>query len=135
MSAWRRTALGFFPERRDLIQNATSIYDLLGDLEGDLRATYAGTRTEDEFVDRVFAFADACYSPDQHETVNNAVAVAFYEHLPNCPEGRRDMAERLSFKRLSEMEPLFRQMLGPSDYAAFVAEIERVHGQRFSSVS
>jgi hypothetical protein len=44
VSVWRRVALERFPERGEVIREAYSVYDLLSQLEHDLRAVYRGDR-------------------------------------------------------------------------------------------
>jgi len=134
MSAWRRIALERFPERRHEIEERQSIYDLLQLLEHDLRAFYRGERNEPNLAERVFDFASWCFAPEQSWDLRNAVAVGFYEHLPNIPEGRRDISARLPFETLTELHPLFVQMLEPEAYIALMAEIKRVHGRSLPSV-
>jgi hypothetical protein len=130
VSAWRREALARFPERRRAILEALSLYELLGALEYDLCATYRGERIEPTLAEQVFAFAAWCFDARRNWDLRNAVAVGFYEHVPNTPAGRRDIAERLSFDVLTELQPLFLSMLSPSAYEALMTEIVRVHGQR-----
>lgn len=130
MSAWRREALLRFPERKRFIETADSIYSLLTSLQADLRATYAGTRVEPDLADRVFAFAAWCSEDTRHWDLQNAVAVGFYEHIPDIPEGRRDLARHLPFAQLCDLHDLFYQMLEPAAYHALLREIQAVHGQR-----
>ena len=110
---------------RQRIQSST-----FWELENDLRAVYRGERSEPDLPDRVFAFAAWCFQAQQNWHLRNAAAVGFYEHLPNVEAGRRDLAERLSKEALTELRPLFFQILPQPIYEAMSLEIERVHGER-----
>lgn len=87
MSAWRRVALERFPERAGEMETASSVYDLLGELEVDLRAVYAGTRDEPDLPERAFAYTAWCHAPWQDPALRNAVAVGFYEPCPALRRG------------------------------------------------
>jgi hypothetical protein len=130
MSAWRREVLKRFPEREPELRHCLSIFDALSQLERDLRAVYAGQRSEPGLADRLFEFAAWCYAPKRAQSVRNAVAVGFYEHLPNHPRGRADLATRLPFETLVDLSQLFFRMNTPESFAALQAEVANVHGRR-----
>ena len=129
LSAWRREALNRFPERLAEIKHAVSLFDVLSLLEQDLRATYRGDRSEPDLADRVFEFAAWGFDKRRAKSVQNAVAVGFYEHLPDSPPGRADLARRLSFETLWDLEGLFRKMNTKQSYDELQREIVRVHGR------
>lgn len=63
------------------------------------------------------------------------MAVGFYEHLPNVPQGRADLARRLSFDTLLDLRDLFFKMNTPEAYEALQDEVAKVHGRRLPEPS
>ena len=130
MSAWRREVLDRFPERREDLRHCRSLFDVLTLLEHDLRAVYRGQRDEPNLSDRIFAFADWCYAPKRARSVRNAVAVGFYEHLPDDATGRSDLATRLPFEALLDLSQLFYKMNTAESFLALQDAVFQVHGRR-----
>jgi hypothetical protein len=124
-----------FPERSREIEAARSIHDLLHQLEYDLQSVYSGRRAEPDLPPRVFDYAAWCFAPEQSWDLRNAAAVSFYEHVPSTEGGRRDMAERLPFGVVVELNALLQHMLPDGAYKALRAEIGRVHGRDLPPVS
>ena len=135
MSAWRREVLKRFPERGAELRHCQSLFDALTLLEHDLRAVYEGRRSEPSIADRVFWFAEWCYAPERARSVRNAVAVGFYEHLPNDPRGRADLAKRLSFETLVDLSQLFFRMNTAESFDALQVEVASTHGRRLPEPS
>ena len=135
MSAWRREVLNRFPERREELRHCQSLFDVLTLLEHDLRAVYAGQRHEPDLADRVFDFAEWCFAPARSKSIQNAVAVGFYEHLPNDSEGCAALARRLPFDTLVGLRDLFFRMNTPESFEALQAAIANVHGRRLPEPS
>lgn len=135
MSAWRREALNRFPDRREDLRHCRSLYDVLTLLEHDLRAVYSGQRQEPDLADRIFAFAEWCFASPRARSIQNAVAVGFYEHLPNVSQGRTDLANRLPFETLLDLRDLFFKMNTSESYEALQEAIAKVHGRRLPEPS
>ena len=130
MSRWRRKALELFPERAPDIRRVENVTLLLVDLNAELRHAYAKVPPDRNLIDRVFAFAMWCFKPMQNPYLRNAVAVAFFEHVPyNGAEARRDLVEHLTQRELAELEPLFKQMLEVPVYDALHIEIDRAQSR------
>jgi hypothetical protein len=135
VSAWRREVLKRFPERREELRHRQSLFDVLTLLEHDLRAVYAGQRHEPDLADRVFDFAEWCFAPARSKSIRNAVAVGFYEHLPNDSQGRADLAKRLPFDNLVDLRDLFFKMNTVESFEALQTAIASVHGRRLPEPS
>ena len=73
-----------------------------------------------EFIDRVFAYARWCLNSRSIDT-RTAVALCFYEHLPEDPRARADMPNRLSLSEFEKLRDLFQYQL-KDDFPAFEKE-------------
>src|SRR5437764_15482473 len=79
MAAWRRRALGLFPELREQLQRRDfSIYMLFFDLLPMAREAHDTNHAE--LLRRIYGFAEWCLE-QKAKDLWNAAGVAFYEHL------------------------------------------------------
>lgn len=119
MSAWRRMALKYLPECRELAAAAATPMDLW--LELWLRFEDAVRQDQEDFVRRCFAYAAWCWdaAPGQATAARTAAVCAFYEHLPRLP-GLADRLHRfLPRQRFLAVQDAFRYHLGEAEFARF----------------
>ena len=83
MSVWRKEALGRLPEFRSLIESARNPMSLWIELSCKFRE--AVERQNHDLIKRMLQYASWCFSRENGQgsgDIINAVACAFYEHLP-----------------------------------------------------
>lgn len=111
-----------FPDRVGILNQSRSIMDVWFTLQEDLEGAYKATPPNADLIDRIWAFADWCFASSRHRTVRNAVAVAFYEHIPHFGPSRRELPRRLPRAAFLELLPAFRTTLEAGPYEEFVTE-------------
>ena len=119
MSAWRREALKNLPEYRQVVEASENPMALWIELLGECDAAY-GKQNED-LIRRFYIFAWWCWH-SQNDDVVNAVACAFYEHLPTTPVLRKDMPRRFGRAAFKELRDVFCCHLSSEEAAAFERE-------------
>jgi hypothetical protein len=114
MAAWRRQALARFPAlRRDIQDPRYSIYMLFFDLLPMVRQAH--TTADGDTLRQIYGLAEWCLSQTTGE-LNNAAAVAFYEHL--FDSRRSDwpaIASWLSPRAVEACWPLWEGRLPPDE--------------------
>lgn len=128
MSEWRRQAMATFPDRVGILQRTTSLNDLWFTLLQDIQEAYRSTPQNAALIERIWTFAAWCFAPSRHQTVRNAVAVSFYEHLPHLGPARRDMPSHLSRQAFDELLPAFRTTLTVPELASFIEDFLSAQG-------
>ena len=79
MSTWRRKAIEAFPDlRHDFEQADTTIYQVFFEVLPRVRDAHARNDTQE--LQRIYDFAQWCFH-QKADDLQNAAAVAFYEHL------------------------------------------------------
>ncbi|GAB5497037.1 MAG: hypothetical protein Phyf2KO_21170 [Phycisphaerales bacterium] len=82
---------------------------------------------------RIYSFARWCWEQPDHQ---NAVAVAFYEHLVDDEVTRRRIPERLTRPEVfRDLIPLFRQRLEQKQFRQLLEDYDSCHKTRFTSTS
>ncbi len=119
MSAWRREALQRLPECRQVIEAAENPMALWIELLGECQDAYK--KQGDDLIRRFYDYARWCWQ-SRIDDVVNAVACAFYEHLPTTPVLRRDMPRRFGRAAFKELRYVFCYHLPPEEAAAFERE-------------
>jgi len=119
MSAWRRQALEQLPECRRIIESADNPMALWIELLGACEDAYQ--KQSEDSIRRFYGFARWCWQSKIDEVVN-AVACAFYEHLPTTPVLRRDMPCRFGRAAFKELRDVFCYHLSPDEAATFERE-------------
>jgi hypothetical protein len=119
MSAWRREALQKLPECRRIIEAADNPMALWIELRGACDDAYA--KQDEDLIRRFYDFARWCWR-SRIDDVVNAVACAFYEHLPTTPVLRRDMPRRFGRAAFKELRDIFCYHLSSDEAAAFEQE-------------
>jgi hypothetical protein len=118
MSAWRRTALEALPDFRVLIERASSPMALWIDLLAEFKDGFS--RDDSSLVAKVLGYARWCWRSSDGDTVN-AVACAFYEHLPDHGGMRRAIPQWFTKEEFEELRSVFECRAG----AEVVSDIEK----------
>jgi len=115
MSAWRRKAIEAFPDLRGEFQAPdTTIYQVFFELLPRVRAAHArGDKSE---LQRIYNFARWCFQQQQAEDLQNAAAVAFYEHLVDEPETMGAIPRWLQPDVFAGCKDLFAARLEPAQF-------------------
>ncbi len=114
MSTYRRKAIEYLPELRDLIQQADSPTALWIDVADRCHVAYENG--EADLIDRIYAFADWCLASSNVD-VASATAIGFYEHLTLDPLMRADIPRRFSHAQFHELKSLFAYHLDEKRFA------------------
>jgi hypothetical protein len=119
MSAWRREALQRLPECHQAIEAAENPMALWIELHGACKDAYK--KSDEDLIRRFYDYARWCWQSRIGDVVN-AVACAFYEHLPTTPVMRRDMPRRFGRAVFKELRDVFCYHLSPNEAATFERE-------------
>jgi hypothetical protein len=119
MSAWRQEALEALPECRRVIDSAWNPMSLWIELLGMCEEAYK--KQNEDLIGRIYKFANSCWHSPNDDFVN-AVACAFYEHLPTSPALRRDMPRRFGRADFRELRDVFCYHLTAEEAAIFERE-------------
>ena len=95
MSLWRRVALNRFPHLHRQIADAEHIGEVWFRLYQALEGAYRQESFDESFVGAIYEYASWCLH-HRNIDVRTAVVVSFYEHLPDNPVLRPDMARWMS---------------------------------------
>src|SRR5450432_2532775 len=118
MSTWRRTALEALPDFRVLIERASSPMALWIDLLPESQEAFS--RDDSSLIAKMLSYARWCRRSPDGDTVN-AVACAFYEHLPEHGGMRRTIPRWFTKEEFEELRSVFEYHSG----ADVVSEIEK----------
>jgi hypothetical protein len=75
-------------------------------------------KQDEDLIGRFYDYARWCWESKIGDVVN-AVACAFYEHLPTTPDLRRDMPRRFSRTAFQELRDVFCYHLSSDEAATF----------------
>jgi hypothetical protein len=114
MSAWRRQALALLPEFRETIQSSDNPMAMWI----DLRLSFEDAMAAKQFgvVNRFIQFAAWCTSEHSGKLPNDtstAVAVAFYEHLPDNRAYWPHFRKWFSSSEFEMLLPIFSYYMNP----------------------
>lgn len=126
MSAWKRIALEKLPEYRTVIAAAESPMALWIELHLSFENAYRTRPRDTDLIRRFYEYASWCkQSPGQGRYLSEAgtaAICAFYEHLPQVAEIRRDLSHWLTREEFTELRGVFRYHLTDEEFAEFEAE-------------
>jgi hypothetical protein len=121
MSAWKRVALEKLPEYRGLIDAADNPMALW--IELHLKFERA---TDEDLIRRIFEYARWCMQRSGEgrylSDAGTAAVCAFYEHLPQHADIRRDLSRWLTREEFANLRDAFRYHLSEAEFASFEAE-------------
>ena len=107
------------PECRRTIEAADNAMALW--IELLYACTDACEKQEEDLTRRFYDYARWCWQSGIDDVVN-AVACAFYEHVPTTPVLRRDMPRRFGKAAFMELRAVFCYHLSPEDATKFERE-------------
>ena len=126
MSAWKRVALEKLPEFRLHIETADSPMALWIELHMEFEAIYREASPDRNLVRRFYEYARwSLVAPGKggyQSEVSQAVACAFYEHLPQHGGIRRDLPNWLTREGCEELREVFRYHLTEPEFSDFESE-------------
>src|SRR5437870_13206208 len=70
----------------------------------------------------VYRYARWCVHESKNADASTAAVVAFYEHLPQSANVRRDLPNRLARNEFMQLGQAFRYLLSPKEYESFEQE-------------
>jgi hypothetical protein len=112
MSAWRKAALQFLPEYRNIIEAAPQVMGAWVELSGKFQSAYEEKKVDRDIIRRFYAFARWCVehpstSSEAQFDPPTAAIVCFYEHLPTIPKALEDITIYLTPTEFKCLEPVF----------------------------
>lgn len=133
MKQWQAVAEKMLPELRAEIKEAETPMALWVEIIFYFDEAYR-TPQNDDFIRRVYAYADWCLGQNTGETaaehLQTCVAVCFWEHIPNNKAARSDMPRWLSFEDLMANQHFFRYSLSDEAFDELKALYSDLEGPR-----
>jgi hypothetical protein len=109
LAAWRQKADEMIPEQGKWARAADTPYLLWTELRTMLEQAYDSPHNE-SLIKRIYEFADWCDHQPRGRRADDdlltAVAVCFYEHLPEHPAARADMPRWFTRQEVLNMKEL-----------------------------
>lgn len=134
--AWGREAFERFPELIDRFDDTDTPCLLWFELSDAFKTAYKSPRNED-LISRIYAFADWCCSQPEGATseddLGTAVAVCFYEHIPESPEAVEDMPRWFSRSDVLGTKDIFSYMVGEEGFQRILRVYLRHYQQQKKS--
>jgi hypothetical protein len=118
MSTWKRKAIEFLPELKNVIETHPNPMSLWIELHQQLISHYL-LEPRDDFISRFYQYARWCFFEAKNPDLANAVACAFYEHISTDKNLRDDLHRWLSRPDFSALSEAFRHLLQPDEFAEF----------------
>jgi hypothetical protein len=115
MSAWRRRAIEAWPEATAFIQDPnTTIYHLFFELLAWVRKAH--DESDEAQLKRIYGFAHWCLGTSSRN-LQNAAAVAFFEHLVDSEPTRRAIPSWVQPSAFADLKSLFEARMSTEAYA------------------
>ncbi len=134
MALWRVQALKLLPELRRDIDSADSVMALWIEIWIAFESAYEASPRNESLIERVYRYADWCSQakrgPDAAHDPSTAIAVCFYEHLPNFTPSREDMPRWVSFSDVAQSKEIFSYLIGEQEYGKLL-EFMAKHRSRY----
>jgi hypothetical protein len=128
MARWRSAAVERFPELRGTIASAESVMSLWIELHLMFDDAYREPRNDDPIA-RIYSYADWCLSAPRREDAGHdpltAVAVAFYEHIPQSKAAREDMPRWFSYDDVAKSRSIFAYHIGDESFEELLDYMKR----------
>jgi hypothetical protein len=129
MPPWRETAYALFPELSAPIEKAENSYSLWFELRHAFERAYDAMPKSESLIRRIYQYADWCDNQARGETAEDdlltAVAVCFYEHIPEHPAAWNDMPRWFSLKEFDNMRGLWEYSFKKEGYLQLRQEFAR----------
>ncbi|MFN8441739.1 MAG: hypothetical protein U0175_13250, partial [Caldilineaceae bacterium] len=107
-----------------------SIYQLFFDL---LPIAYEAHIKQDwNTLDRIYQYAEWCWIQNRAPDIQNAVAVAFYEHLVDTAASNRDIPNYIKSWIFKDICTLFEQRMSDNEYQDLLNRYNRANGTHFT---
>jgi hypothetical protein len=135
MPAWRREAIGRLPGLKREIESARNVMALWIDIWHPFCRAYEQTPRNEDFIRRIYDFADWCAkAPRTNDAATDpatAVAAAFLEHLPTNPLTREDLPRWFTAGQILQSRQVFSCHLTEQQFGELVDHL-RKHSGRYS---
>ena len=122
MSKWRRLALEQMPFLKFIINQADNPMAPWIDLEFTLDEAYGKQPKEEDTIRQIYGYARWSFFASGNPDLAEAVACAFYEHLPLDQAVRQDMSSHISEADFEALEGAFEYHLGKDGLTQFREE-------------
>ena len=128
MSNWKCKALEACPELREELEASQGCMFAWFELLPMVRQYELDQESEKALA--IYSFARWCWDQPAHQ---NAVAVAFYEHLVDDVSTLAVLPQRLKNpKHFAALIPLFEQRISQKKLTALLTEYDKVHKTKFA---
>jgi hypothetical protein len=128
MARWRSAAIERLPELREAIAKANNVMSLWIELHLAFDNAYREPRN-DGLIARIYSYADWCLSAPRSEDASHdpptAVAVAFYEHIPQSKAAREDMPKWFSYDEVAKSRAIFSYHIGDKAFDELLAYMKK----------
>lgn len=134
MARWRAAAIERLPELRETIAEAESVMSLWIELFLTFEEAYREPRNDD-LIARIYSYADWCRAAPRNDDAGHdpptAVAVAFYEHIPQSQAARDDMPRWFRYEEVGRNRAMFAYHIGDAAFDELLAYVKN-HKDRFA---
>ncbi len=132
MSTWRRLAIDLFPEHKRMIESDLLTFSIYQLFFGLLPIAHEAHEAQDwDTLDRIYRYAEWCWKQHRAPDVQNAVAVAFYEHMVDTTASNRDIPKYIKPRIFEEIRVLFKQRMSDIDYQDLLNRYNKTNGTHF----
>lgn len=133
MARWRSAAIERLPELRKTIAKAENIMLLWIELHLAFDNAYREP-ANDDLIARIYSYADWCLSAPRSEDASHdpstAVAVAFFEHIPQSKAACEDMPKWFSYDEVAKSRSIFSDHIGDKAFDELLAHMKK-NAKRF----
>jgi hypothetical protein len=128
MARWRAAAIERLPEFREVIAKSESIMSLWIELHLAFDQAYLGEKNDD-LIARIYSYADWCSAAPRNDDAGHdpptAVAVAFYEHIPQSKAAREDMPRWFRYEEVAACQSIFAYHIGQDSYRELLEHLRK----------
>lgn len=117
---WREEAARLLPELSEELSESDRPMRFWIEVNLSFERAYENPKNED-LIRRIYQYADWCLqhhedNVDAAEHLPTCVCVAFYEHIPRCPQARADMPRWFSRDDIVLMKQTFSYLTSEKEY-------------------
>ena len=125
---WQSTAIERLPELRETIAKAWNIMSLWIELSLAFDNAYREPRNDD-LIARIYSYADWCLAAPRNDDAGHdpstAVAVGFYEHIPQSKAAREDMPRWFTYDEVAGSRSIFAYHIGEDGFRELLEHMRR----------